>query len=144
MPRVKLILPENFLDGKISIPVRITDINYGDHVGNDSLVSIIHEARMQLLQSAGFIELNIEGAVGLIMSDLTVEFKNESFYKDIIDVKIAVDNISNVSFELYYKLSCFRDGKEFSIANAKTTMICFDYDKKKVANIPSQLLSVIQ
>jgi len=143
MPRVKLIFPENFLDVKISIPVRITDINYGDHVGNDALVSIIHEARIQFLLSGGFTELNIEGTVGLIMSDLIVEFKNESFYKDVIDVKIAIDNISNVSFELIYKLYCLRDGIELTIANAKTTMICFDYERKKIANIPSKLLSLI-
>lgn len=144
MPRVKLVLPQNFLAVKISIPVRITDINYGDHVGNDALVSIIHEARMQLLQSIGLSEINIEGSVGLIMADLFVEFKKESFYKDIIDVKIAVDNITSVSFELFYRLDCIRNDNHITIANAKTTMICFDYERKKVTNIPANLLSLIQ
>ena len=111
MPRIKIDLPEKFFDLSIKIPVRITDINYGDHVGNDSLVSIIHEARMQFLQHHGFTELNIEG-VGLIMSDLIVEFKNESFYKDIIEVKIGVGDISKVSFELLYKLVSLKNNEE--------------------------------
>ena len=142
MPRVKIDLPEKFLAISINIPVRITDINYGDHVGNDSLVAIIHEARMQLLQLHGFTELDIEG-VGLIMSDLLVEFKNESFYKDIIDVKIGSSNISKISFELYYQLTTLRNNKEIFIANAKTTMVCYDYELKKVAALPKQLIEII-
>lgn len=142
MPRVKIDLPEKFLSISIKIPVRITDINYGDHVGNDSLVAIIHEARMQLLQLHGFTELDIEG-VGLIMSDLFVEFKNESFYNDIIDVKIGSSNISKVSFELYYQLTALRNDKEIIIANAKTTMVCYDYGLKKVAALPNNLIEIL-
>ena len=142
MPRVKIDLPEKFLETSIKIPVRITDINYGDHVGNDSLVAIIHEARMQFLQLHGFTELNIEG-VGLIMSDLVVEFKNESFYKDVIEVKIGSSNISKVSFELYYQLSTVRNNNEIIIANAKTTMVCYDYDLKKVTALSDKLKEIL-
>ncbi|HEY8688869.1 MAG TPA: thioesterase family protein [Chitinophagaceae bacterium] len=142
MARVKIDLPEKFFDISISIPVRITDINYGDHVGNDSLVAIIHEARMQFLQHHGFTELNIEG-VGLIMSDLLVEFKNESFYKDVIVVKIGSDNISKVSFELFYQLTTTRNNEEMIIANAKTTMVCYDYGLKKVAALPEKLKDIL-
>ena len=142
MPRVKIDLPEKFLSISIKIPVRITDINYGHHVGNDSLVAIIHEARMQLLQLHGFTELDIEG-VGLIMSDLFVEFKNESFYNDIIDVKIGSSNILKVSFELYYQLTALRNDKEIIIANAKTTMVCYDYELKKVAALPNKLIEIL-
>ena len=142
MPRVKIDLPEKFFDIAISIPVRITDINYGDHVGNDSVVSIIHEARMQFLQHHGFTELNIEG-IGLIMSDLVAEFKNESFYKDVIDVKIGTGDISKVSFELIYKLSTVRNNLQVVIANAKTTMVCYDYDLKKVVSIPQKLKDIL-
>ena len=142
MPRVKIDFPEKFFDVEINIPVRITDINYGDHVGNDSLVSIIHEARVQFLQHYNFTELDIEG-VGLIMSDLIIEFKNESFYKDIIEIKIAAGEISKVSFELFYKLSCLRNNSEVIIANAKTTMVCYDYGLKKIVAIPGKLKAIL-
>ena len=142
MPRVKIDLPEKFLAISIKIPVRITDINYGDHVGNHSLVAIIHEARVQFLQHHNFTELNIEG-VGLIMSDLVVEFKNESFYKDIIEVKMGSSNISKVSFELYYQLITVRNKKKIIIANAKTTMVCYDYKLKKVVALPGKLKEIL-
>jgi acyl-CoA thioester hydrolase len=143
MARIKIDPPQKYFDIPIQIPVRITDINYGDHVGNDSLVSIIHEARMQFFGHYGYTELNIEGSIGLIMSDLVIEFKNESFYKDIIDVKLGRGDISKVSFELMYTLSTARDNKQIIIANAKTTMVCYDYAVKKVAPLPGKLTDIL-
>ena len=143
MPKIKINLPQKYFDIAISIPVRITDINYGNHVGNDSIVGIIHEARVQFLQFHGYTELNIEG-IGLIMSALSVEFKNESFYQDIISIKIACGEISKVSFELFYSLSTIRDKKEITIAKAVTTMVCYDYSIKKVSAIPKELLLILQ
>ena len=53
MARIKLTLPERFLFSA-SIPVRITDLNYGAHVGNDTILSLMHEARVQFLRLFGY------------------------------------------------------------------------------------------
>ncbi len=142
MPRIKIEPADKFFNITIKIPVRITDINYGNHVGNDSLVSIVHEARVQFLNQHGYTELNIEG-VGLILSNLVVEFINESFYQDIVEVKMGTVDISGVSFELFYQLSTVRNNKEFIIANAKTTMVCYNYLLKKVVSIPPILKDIL-
>jgi len=137
MARIKLTIPDNII-GSIIIPVRITDINYGNHLGNDSLVSIVHEARMQWLRSNNYSELEIEG-VGLIMSDLAVEYISESFYGDELQINISAGEISRVSFELYYSIQTTRDEKTILIARAKTGMVCYDYAEKKVAAVPEGL-----
>ena len=59
MARIKIELPDNF-PFTTSIPVRITDINYGGHVGNDTVLSIIHEARMQFLKSMAIQKWNLK------------------------------------------------------------------------------------
>ena len=141
MPRIKLEIPENKI-AVLSIPVRITDINYGNHVGNDAFVSIIHEARMQWLQQHGYTELNIEGT-GLILADLIVEFKSEAFYGDIIEIIISVGEISKVSFELFHQLSATRNEKNILLALAKTGMVCYDYENKKVISIPEELKGIL-
>src|SRR5688572_21545186 len=141
MARIKLDIPEHTI-ASFNVPVRITDINYGNHVGNDAFVTIIHEARMQWLKQYDYTELNIE-TVGLIMSDLVVEFKNESFYGDLVEVKLSVGEISKVSFELFYQLFALRNNEHILLANAKTGMICYDYAAKKVAMIPSQLKDIL-
>ena len=142
MARIKLIFPEHFI-ATLAIPVRITDVNYGDHVGNDAFVAIVHEARMQWLRQHDYTELQIEG-VGLIMSDLAVEFKNESFYGDIIDVNLCAGEISRVSFELYYQLTTTRNSETVLLANAKTGMVCYDYAEKKVLGIPEKLRKILE
>lgn len=137
MSRIKIDIPENVI-GTFIIPVRIADINYGNHVGNDAFVSIIHESRMQWLNEQGFTELDITG-VGLIMSDLAVEFKSESFYGDQVLVTLTAGNISRVSFDLFYQLNAKRKNENILLANAKTGMVCYDYGNKKVAAIPEAL-----
>ena len=135
MARIKIEIPEKTI-ATFQIPVRITDINYGNHMGNDSFIAIVHEARMQWLTQYGYTELNIEGT-GLIMSDLGVEFKNESFYGDVLEVTISVGVQSSVSFELFYQLSAKRNNETVLLANAKTGMVCYDYSAKKIAAIPT-------
>ncbi len=141
MARIKIELPEKCIAIFI-IPVRITDINYGNHVGNDSLVSIIHEARMQFLQQYGHTELDVCGT-SLIMNELLVEFKNEAFYKDIIEVKLFTGEIFKVGFELFYSLSTQRDKLSLIIANARTGMVCFNYEEKKLVTVPGELKKIL-
>lgn len=141
MARVKINIPENIIS-VITIPVRINDINYGNHVGNDAFVSIIHEARVQWLRQHNFTELHIDG-IGVIMSDLEIEFKKESFYPDIIEVQLSVGEISRVGFELYYQLFTKRNDTQVMLVNAKTGMVCYDYVNKKVAPIPPNLKKIL-
>ncbi len=136
MARTKIQLPGNF-SFSCSIPVRITDINYGGHVGNDTILSIIHEARMQFLQSLGYTEMEFAGA-GMIMSDAAIEFKSELFYGDTVIVFVTIGEISKISFGLFYKLEKEMAGKKVLVAAAKTGMICYDYGKKKIVAIPEE------
>jgi acyl-CoA thioester hydrolase len=135
MSRIKIELPSDFIF-TAEIPVRITDLNYGSHVGNDTILSIIHEARMQWLMRIGYkSELAIDG-VGLIMVDAGIEFKNELYYGEKIIASVAVGGISKVGFDLYYKLEKSSDKELSLVAAAKTGMLCFDYQKRKIAPVP--------
>ncbi len=141
MTRLKIHLPQKLL-GSFSIPVRITDINYGNHVGNNAIVEIIHEARAQFLQKHNFTELNLSGA-SLIMSELLVEYKNESFYNDQLEVALYCGEISRVAFDFYYKISTKREERTIVIALAKTGMVCFDYKIKKVISVPEAIKFIL-
>jgi len=141
MARIRIELPGKCI-GVFTIPVRITDINYGNHVGNNSFVEIIHEARMQFLRQYNFTEKQVAGT-SLIMNDLAIEFKREAFYKDDLEVKLFAGEISRASFELFYSISALREGGTVLIANAKTGMVCFDYDEKKVVTMPEELKTIL-
>lgn len=141
MARMKIELPADFKFTTI-IPIRITDVNYGGHVGNDSVLSLIHEARVQFLASLGYEELNMEG-IGLIMSDVNIEFKGELFYGESIVAQVAATNLSKISFDVFYKFvkkgaehPASDAGKEKIVVVARTGMVCYNYEKKKIAAIP--------
>lgn len=141
MTRIKIELPQTKL-ATLQIPVRIADVNYGNHVGNDAFVSIIHEARLQWLRLHNFSELNA-GGTGLIMGDLAIEFTSESFYGDVIEVTLFAGEITRVSFELFYQLTTIRNGVSILLANAKTGMVCFNYEIKKPAAIGESLKAIL-
>jgi acyl-CoA thioesterase FadM len=134
MARIKLTLPEQF-HFATTIPVRITDLNYGAHVGNDTVLSLMHEARVQFLRSFGYEELNF-GGVGLIMSDVVIEFRNQLYYGAHLKAAVAAADFTRAGFDLYYKLSLEGTSGETEIALAKTGMVCFDYSIKKVVAVP--------
>lgn len=137
MPRTKLELPAHF-SFTTDVPVRITDINYGGHVGNDSMLSIIHEARVRFLLHYGYEEMNFAG-VGLIMTDVTIEFKNELFYGDVLRASICASDFSRVTFDLHYKLEKRSGDRWITVSLARTGMACYDYKLKKLTTVPKEV-----
>jgi acyl-CoA thioester hydrolase len=138
MARIKIAIPDNF-SFITYIPIRITDLNYGGHVGNDMILSIIHEARVQFLNHHGYKELDLDG-VGLIMSDVAIEFKNEIFYGDKIKASVTAGEFSKVGFDIFYKLEKEVSEKSISVAIAKTGMVCYDYKLKKIVAVPGGVI----
>ncbi|MBL7747340.1 MAG: thioesterase family protein [Chitinophagaceae bacterium] len=138
MARIKISLPDTF-QFNCQIPVRITDVNYGGHVGNDAILSLIHEARMQYFSSIGYTEMNVAGA-GMIMADVAIEFKSELFYGDVLTVSVTAGEFSKVGFDIFYKLEKQGVEKTILVAAAKTGMVCYDYKMKKITAVPEEAL----
>lgn len=142
MARVHIDLPSNPLF-TTELQVRVSDINYGGHVGNDSILTLMHEARLIFYRSLGFKnEISFEGPVGQIITDAVIEYKAESFLGDLLQIQIFIDEITKYGFEMLYKITNKNTDKE--IARGKTGIVCFDYDKRKVASIPAALLDKIR
>ena len=137
MARISIDLPQEFIF-TTEINVRASDLNYGGHVGNDSVLTLFQEARILFYRHMGFkSELNLEGSVGQLMSDAAVVYKSESFLGDELIIQIAVADFNKYGFDLLYKMSNKQTGKE--VARGKTGIVCFDYDKRKVASVPEIL-----
>jgi acyl-CoA thioesterase FadM len=141
MPRV-LITPETNYPFTTEIATRIQDVNYGGHVGNDSILSIIHEIRIRFLEHYGYSELNTGEPNGaLIMADIAMQYKNECYRGDVIVAHVTVSNWSKKSFELNYHLQTLRNNILVTIALATTNMVCFNYSTKTVMNVPIEFQS---
>lgn len=134
MARIKLALPESF-SFTTDIPLRITDINYGGHLGNDSVLALIHESRVRFLKSQGYTELDICG-VGLIQSDAVIVFRSEAFYGDVITIDVTVAEFTATGCDFFYLLKNKETEKE--VARAKTGITFFDYTRKKPVKVPQE------
>ncbi|GAO44187.1 thioesterase family protein [Flavihumibacter petaseus] len=135
MARIKIELPQKFIF-QTRVPIRITDMNYGNHLGNDRVLTLAHEARVQFLQFAGYSELDLSGA-GLIMADTAIEFRQEIFYGDEIRVSVVANDFTNFGFDIIYLFEKITTEKTTIAAVVKTGMVCFDYSKRKVTKVPA-------
>ena len=136
MERIKLNLPEQFLFST-NIAIRITDINYGGHVGNDSFLSLIHEARQQFLYHYQYSEMNFAGT-SLIMADVAVEYKKELSYGDVVKISVTAIGFDKLGFDIFYLLEVIQEEKNYIAGKAKTGMMCFDYQNKKRMQVPDE------
>lgn len=132
MARIELNLPETFAFST-DVRVRISDINYGNHLGNDALLSLVHEARLQFLQSRGFSEVDIDGC-GLILTDAVIVYKSQGFYGDLLTIFAAMGDFNKYGCDFFFKVVQKNGGKE--VARAKTGIVFFDYNRQKMVPVP--------
>lgn len=138
MARIKLDLPAHF-PFSTELRVRITDVNYGGHMGNDSLLGLLHEARVQFLGHYGLSELDIFG-VGLIMADSVIVYKSEAFPGETLVIAVVATDFNPYGCDFVYRVTEKVSGRE--VARAKTGIVFFDYQQRAVQKVPQPFLDL--
>jgi len=139
MDRIKLQLTSSY-PFSTELIIRITDLNYGGHVGNDVVLSLVHEARQQFLAHYGYKELDFAGT-GLIMVDAAVEYKRELNYGEQVKISVAAVHFDKLGFDLHYILEVRTPDKLVLAGKVKTGMLCFDYRQRKKVPVPAEALA---
>ena len=132
MARIKLEMPAVY-PFKTELTVRITDINYGGHLGNSNVLALIHEARVRFLKSFGYSEIDVEG-YGTIMLDSVVIYKAQAFAGDVLQVEVAAGDFSRLGCDIFYRITKKESGAE--VVLAKTSIAVFDYANQKRVSPP--------
>jgi acyl-CoA thioesterase FadM len=139
MPPATIEFPERALFAH-EIPVRITDLNYGRHLGHDTLVSLLHEARARFFQHAGMAEDDVDG-LGIILTELWVSYRAQVFFGQTLKVEIARGDLGTRGCELLYRVSDRENGTP--VALARTGLLFFDYGRGRVAAMPERFRCLI-
>ena len=134
MARIKIEMPDNYLFSTV-MDVRISDINYGNHLGNDSVLSFVHEARTRFFRQYGYTEMDVAG-LGIIMTDSAIVYKAEGFHGDQIQIDITVGDFNKYGCDIFYLMT--NKATAVEIAHVKTGIVFFDYDARKVVTLPEQ------
>jgi YbgC/YbaW family acyl-CoA thioester hydrolase len=142
MNRSKVILPDNF-SFCTNMPIRITDINHGGHVGNDRYLTYLHEARQQFLNHFGYTELDVEG-IGLVMADAVLEYKKELHYGHNLRIWVTAADFDKLGFDVFYKLEVAENDDWKIAAKAKTSMVAFDFANRKKMIVPDAAVKKLQ
>lgn len=138
MNRIKIQLPEQF-NFTTQMQIRVTDLNYGGHVGNDTILSLLQEARQQFLQSRGYAELSVE-SFGLIMADAMIEYKKELNHKDAIEIALVATDFDKLGFDIYYRITVLQNSEAHLAVRAKTGMMLYDYSAKKKVSLTENII----
>ena len=133
MTRLHVAIPEEFLF-RMERTVGLSDINYAKHLDSVSMVKILHEARLQFLASLGFTEANVYG-LGLVVSDLSVDYISESFANDRLIIDVGVSKFTRHGFDIGFKVS--NKALETIVCNGNFGLVFFDFDKHQLASVPS-------
>jgi len=123
-------------DFRMEITVRTTDLNYGGHLGNDRLLSLVHEARVAFLAVHGWTELDC-GGVSLILGDTAVVYQGEAFAGDRLLFEVAAGEPGRAGFRLFYRVT--RPGDAAAIALVENGMVCFDYENRHIVRLPDEI-----
>ena len=139
MPRIKIDLPERF-GFSTEIPIYINHINYGNHLDNSALISLVSEARVRFFKALGYTELNVEGC-GIIVADVAVQYKSEAFHGEVLVFEMAADDFNKYGCDLVWRISDQATGRE--VARGKTGIMFFDYAARKAAPVPPAFVAKV-
>lgn len=134
MARIDIQLPERFVFST-EIPLYIGHMNYGGHLDNALLLTIVSEARVRFFKSLGYAELDVEGA-GIIVADAAVQYRSEAFHGETMVVAMTPQDFNKYGCDLVYRMSDLASGRE--VARGKTGIVFFDYAARKLTTVPEK------
>jgi YbgC/YbaW family acyl-CoA thioester hydrolase len=133
---MKIEMPDKW-SYSTEIEVRVTDLNYGNHLANQQFLAYAHEARVRFFATYGFKELDF-GGTSLIQADAAITFKGEGHLGDVVQIDVALEQTGGSSFDVYYRFT--NATKEKLMAEIRTALVCFDYEKGKAVRITQRAL----
>ena len=93
---------QNDFNFSTELNVRISEINYGGHLGNDSFLSLFQEGRLRYLKQFGYSEITIGEDTSLIMSQAHINFKAEAFWGERLKIFVRISKMDKIRFTFEY------------------------------------------
>lgn len=133
MARVTIDFPLDKVFFRYELSVRISDENYFGHLGHDSLITMLHEARAQLFSTNGFKEDDTNGCA-CIVCDLAVVYRSEAHYPQKLVIELAAGDLDTYGCEIFYRVTQSDTGTV--VALAKTGHVFFKGREATLQKIP--------
>jgi acyl-CoA thioesterase FadM len=135
MARLQLDFPEDQYYYTTLLTVRVTDINGADHLGNDSMISMISEARARFLFEYGVAETERDGT-GIIVTDLATMYRAEAHARDQLLFEVGVMDFNKYGGDVIFRVTRPKD--KCTIALAKQGFVFYNYKRSQVVGMPEE------
>lgn len=122
-------------------PVRVTDLNYGKHLGMTQLNGMAHNARYCFLAAHGLSETDIGGA-GIMLAETKMKLKAECFQGDILRFFVSIEILSRAQFKC--EISVVNAQTNTPVAMIEDLIVCYDYSRKRPASIPDSFKALFE
>lgn len=133
MARLTLTFPDDQFCFSTQLTVRVTDINGANHLGNDSMISMISEARARFLFEFGVQETEADGT-GIIVTDLATTYRAEAHARDQLLFEVGVMDFNKYGGDVIFRVTRPADGK--LVAMAKQGFVFYNYAHSQVVPMP--------
>lgn len=127
---------------RTKLMVRVGDINYGGHLGNDKFLLYFHEARLHFLAELGFSEQDIGDGVSVTQVEAFIKYQGQAFFGDELEIMVWLSEFSRARFRFDYEMVRPLDGK--SIATGYTVLAAFDYQRNRPERIPDVFKQTVE
>jgi acyl-CoA thioesterase FadM len=135
MARLQLNFPDDQYYYTTLLTVRATDINAGNHLGNDSMISMISEARACFLFEYGVAETESDGT-GIIVTDLATMYRAEAHARDQLLFEVGVMDFNKYGGDIIFRITRPKD--KTLVAMAKQGFVFFNYKTSQVVSMPEE------
>jgi 4-hydroxybenzoyl-CoA thioesterase len=132
MARIQIQLPSHFAFST-DITLYQSHMNYGGHLDNALLLTLVSEARVRFLVSLGYTELNVEG-FGIVVADAALQYRSEAFRGEVMVVRMGATDLGSKGCDLVWSMTEQLTQRE--VARGKTGIVFFDYANRQVAPMP--------
>lgn len=136
MERVSLDFPEAAIIHRHSLTVRVTDMNYGRHLGHDAVVSLLHEARVQAFATLDLVEWDMQGYPSIV-ADLAVQYQHEARWPEALVIETAVPDPQGKALTIYQRVR--KVAPDTIVATARVNQLLLDPQTGRPAAVPDKV-----
>ncbi|MCX8514035.1 MAG: acyl-CoA thioesterase [Burkholderiales bacterium] len=117
--------------------ISIRDMVYGHHTDHIAILGYLHESRVKFLKSLNVSELNVDnqGTI-LIVSEMNIKYKKESFYAD--KIRVTIETIKKSDYRLIFQSQILSNNDIILTADITTAFITAN---RALVKVPTNLIT---
>ena len=124
----------------ISQAVQWGDMDAANHVNNTVYLRYFESARIEFFNQIGFMDFTGNGGVGPILAEANCKYKAPLTFPDNIQItaRILPDSLTEYGFVMQHLV--YSEKLQRVAAEGTSRIVCYDYEKKRKALIPKELI----